>query len=215
MDHAMVSEERAGNIAKRRLLVNASGPENSNWILLFFWGKWPEFVRSEKLLNESSPNFSNFRPEFCPEFCSEFSPNSSRSFRASFWRSQKKIHRKFPPFFNAKFPVNFEEQTHKSFRESGQSKNSEKGHLYESPPDRYVPSSFRVCRKHDQRQSLASTASVRSVGEGIALSSWSPRKCLYPLFACPVFKPARISEPSPYPELSGDPNPQERKRHIT
>ena len=26
-------------------------------------------IRSEKLQKESSPNFSNFRPEFCPEFC--------------------------------------------------------------------------------------------------------------------------------------------------
>ena len=34
-------------------------------------------IRSEKLQNESSPNFSNFRPEFCPECCSEFSPNFS------------------------------------------------------------------------------------------------------------------------------------------
>ena len=32
-------------------------------------------LRSEKLQNESSPNFSNHRHEFCPEFCSEFSAN--------------------------------------------------------------------------------------------------------------------------------------------
>ena len=58
------------------------------------------FVRSEKLQNESSPNFSNFRPEFCPEFCSEFSPNFSGSFRASFRgkRRPEKIHQKSPPF---------------------------------------------------------------------------------------------------------------------
>ena len=37
-------------------------------------------VRSEKLQNESFPNFSNFRPDFCPEFCSEF----SRIFRGFF-----------------------------------------------------------------------------------------------------------------------------------
>ena len=42
------------------------------------------FVRSEKLQNESSPNFSNFGPGFCPEFCSEYSPKFSRIFRASF-----------------------------------------------------------------------------------------------------------------------------------
>ena len=41
-------------------------------------------LRSEKLQNESSPNFSIFSPGFCPEFCSEFSPNFSRIFRASF-----------------------------------------------------------------------------------------------------------------------------------
>ena len=52
----------------------------------------PCMIRSEKLLNESFPNFSNFRPEFCPEFCSEFCPNFSRTFRASFrgrWRPEK------------------------------------------------------------------------------------------------------------------------------
>ena len=46
-----------------------------------FSGTLPgHFVRSEKLQNESSPNFSNFRPEFCPEFCSEL----SRIFRGVF-----------------------------------------------------------------------------------------------------------------------------------
>ena len=63
-------------------------------------------VRSGKLQNESFPNSSNFRPEFCPEFCSELSPNYSRIFRASFRgrRRPEKIHQKSPPFFNAKFP---------------------------------------------------------------------------------------------------------------
>ena len=37
-------------------------------------------VRSEKLQNESSPNFSNFRPGFSPEFSSEFSPKVLRIF---------------------------------------------------------------------------------------------------------------------------------------
>ena len=69
-------------------------------------------LRSEKLQNESSPNFSNFRPEFCPEFCSEFSPNFVRSFRASFRgkRRPEKIHQKSPPFFNAKFPGKYTEK---------------------------------------------------------------------------------------------------------
>ena len=83
--------------------------------------------RSEKLQTESSPNFSNFRPEFCPEFCSEFSPNS-RSFRASFRgkRRPEKIHQKSPPFFNAKFPGKHEKNIHKMFLESRQSKDSGK-----------------------------------------------------------------------------------------
>ena len=82
------------------------------------------FVRSEKLQNESSPNFSNFRPEFCPEFCSEFSPNFSGSFRASFRgkRRPEKIHQKSPPFFNTKFPGKHEKNIHKMFLESRQSK---------------------------------------------------------------------------------------------
>ena len=65
--------------------------------------------------NESFPNFSNFRPEFCPEFCSEFSPNFSRTFRASFRgrRRPEKIHQKSPPFFNAKFPGKHEKNIHK------------------------------------------------------------------------------------------------------
>ena len=75
--------------------------------------------RSEKLQNESFPNFSIFRPEFCPEFCSEFSPNVFWSFRASFGgrRRPEKIHQKSPPFFNAKFPGKFEEKIHRMFLE--------------------------------------------------------------------------------------------------
>ena len=59
-------------------------------------------VRSEKLQNESFPNFSIFRAEFC----SEFFPNFLRIFRASFRgrRTPEKIHQKSPTFFNAKFP---------------------------------------------------------------------------------------------------------------
>ena len=77
-------------------------------------------VRSEKLQNESFPNFLIFRPEFCPEF----SPNFLRSFRASYCgrRRPEKIHQKSPPFFNAKFPGKFEEKIHKIILESGQSK---------------------------------------------------------------------------------------------
>ena len=84
-----------------------------------------KLFRSEKLQNESSPNFSNFRPEFCPEFCSEFSPNFSRIFRASFRgkRRPEKIHQKSPPFFNAKFPGEHEKNIHKHFLESRKSKS--------------------------------------------------------------------------------------------
>ena len=76
-----------------------------------------QMFRSEKLQNESSPNFSNFRPEFCPEFCFEFSPSFSRSFRASFRakRRPEKIHQKSPPFFNVKFPGKHEKIIHKMF----------------------------------------------------------------------------------------------------
>ena len=81
------------------------------------------FVRSEKLQNESFPNFSNFRPESCPEFRSEFSPNFSRTFRASFRgrRRPEKIYQKSPPFFNAKFPGKHEKNIHKILLESRQS----------------------------------------------------------------------------------------------
>ena len=83
------------------------------------------FVRSGKSQNESFPNFSNFRPEFCPEFCSEFFPNFSRTFRASFRgrRRPEKIHQKSPPFFNAKFPGKHEKNIHKILLESRQSKD--------------------------------------------------------------------------------------------
>ena len=72
----------------------------------------PHFFRREKSQNENSPNFSNFRPEFCHEFWPEFSPNFSRSFRASFRgkRRPEKIHQqKSPPFCNAIIPGKFEE----------------------------------------------------------------------------------------------------------
>ena len=84
-----------------------------------------QLIRSEKLQNESFPNFWNFRPGFCPEFCSEFSPNFSRTFRASFRgrRRPEKIHQKSPPFFNAKSPGKHEKIIHKILLESRQSNN--------------------------------------------------------------------------------------------
>ena len=77
----------------------------------------PQRMRSEKLQNESFPNFSKFRPEFCPEFRSEFSPNLLRSFRSSFRgkRRPEKIHPKSLPFFNEKFPGKFEEKNPQKF----------------------------------------------------------------------------------------------------
>ena len=64
-------------------------------------------VRSEKLQNESSPNFSNFRPGFSPEFSSELSPKFSRIFRALFpsKRRPQINHQKSSPFFNTKSPA--------------------------------------------------------------------------------------------------------------
>ena len=57
-----------------------------------------ELDRSGNLQNESFPNFSNFRPEFCPEFASNF----PRIFRASFRgrRRPEKIHQKNPRHFS-------------------------------------------------------------------------------------------------------------------
>ena len=76
-----------------------------------------ENIRSKKLQNESSPNFSIFCPEFFPEFCPEFSPNCLRIFGASLHgqRRPKEIHQKSPPFFNAKFPGKHEKIFTKCF----------------------------------------------------------------------------------------------------
>ena len=80
-------------------------------------------LRSEKLQNESSPNFSNFCPGFCPEFFSEFSPNFSRIYRASF-RGDTETRKNSPKipaiFFNAKFPGKKKKKL-KIFLESRQS----------------------------------------------------------------------------------------------
>ena len=79
-------------------------------------------ARSEKLQNESFPNFSDFRPEFYSESCSEFPPNFWGFFVLRFVGTEtRKSHQKSPPFFNAKFSGKFEEKIHKRFLESGQS----------------------------------------------------------------------------------------------
>ena len=97
-----------------RLTLNCLGGRFGNFLYFF---------RSGKSQNESFPNFSNFRPEFCPEFCSEFFPKFSRTFRASFRgrRTPDKIHQKSPPFFNAKFQGKHEKNIHKILLESRQS----------------------------------------------------------------------------------------------
>ena len=77
--------------------------------------------RSDKLQNESFPNFSNFRPEFCPEFCSEFSRIFGGFFVLRFVGDgdQKKITKNKPPFFNAKFPGKQEKIFTKFFWRAG------------------------------------------------------------------------------------------------
>ena len=117
---------------RHRTAIPVATPMSLNTPCLFtpclnvpnFFGK--KKFRSGKLQNESFPNFSIFRPEFCPEFCSEFSPNFSRTFRASFRgrRRPEKIHQNSPQFFNAKFPDKHEKNIHKILLESRQSKNS-------------------------------------------------------------------------------------------
>ena len=90
----------------------SSGSDCSKWAFDPGAARIAQNIRSEKWQNESSPNFSNFCPEFPPEFCSEFSPKILRNFRASFPRKRRpeKIHQKSPPFFNAKFPGEYEKK---------------------------------------------------------------------------------------------------------
>ena len=106
MRHARVEQMRFNIRIQRRLCEGRSLP-------------------SEKLQNESSPNFSNLCPKFCPGFCSEFSPNFSRIVRALFRgkRRSEKIHQKSPAFFNAKFPGKLEEKSTKVFWRAGKVTN--------------------------------------------------------------------------------------------
>ena len=59
----------------------------------------PRLIRSEKWQNESSPNFSNFCPEFPPEFSQAFS-----CFVSQEARTRKKKSPKIPALFQCKFP---------------------------------------------------------------------------------------------------------------
>ena len=64
------------------------------------------FLRSEMLQNKSSPNFSNFHPEFRPEYCSEFAPKFLRSFHAASRgkRRPEKNSPKISAIFQCKIP---------------------------------------------------------------------------------------------------------------
>ena len=83
----------------------------------------PQVLRSEKLQNESFPNFSNFASNLLRIF-----PDFSRTFRASVRgrRRSKKKSPKSPPFFNAKFPGKHEKIFTKFFWRAGKET---------SPPD--------------------------------------------------------------------------------
>ena len=59
-------------------------------------------LRSEKLQNESSPNFSIFRPEFCPEICSQFLEEFSCL--VSWETETRKNAPKIPGIFQCKIP---------------------------------------------------------------------------------------------------------------
>ena len=74
--------------------------------------------------NESSPNYSNFRPEFCLEFCSEFSPRFLRSLRASFrWtRRQEKLTENPRRFSMQNVQADTKKNSHNVLLESRQSK---------------------------------------------------------------------------------------------
>ena len=75
------------------------------------------FVRSEKWQTESSPNFSNFCPEFPPEFCSE----NFEEF--SCFASQETETRKNSPKIPALFQCKIPRQMRKNYsQESRQSK---------------------------------------------------------------------------------------------
>ena len=93
-------------------------------------------LRSEKLQNESSPNFSNFCPGFCSEFFEDF-------LCFDLWGNgeQKKIHEKSLPFFNAKFPGKHGKNIHKIVLESRQSNSFFRG--YKIPPAPKIPETFR------------------------------------------------------------------------
>ena len=146
--------------------------------------KFLHSFRSEKLQNESFPNFSNFPPEFCPEFCSEFSWNFSRTFRASFRgrRRPEKIHQKSPPFFNAKFPGKHEKNIHKILLESRQSNilhmfPKQKGNQGYSSRTRLLQEShpMGIQAEHSTVQPFSASLTLGKLSEYSAVFSFSTR----------------------------------------
>ena len=63
-------------------------------------------LRSQKLQNESFPNFSNFHPDFCPESCSEFSLKFLEDFSCFIsWETETITNSpKIPAIFQCKIP---------------------------------------------------------------------------------------------------------------
>ena len=68
----------------------------------------PQILRSAKLQNKSSTNFSNFVSNFSPNFLEEF------LCFVSWEKEARKFSPKIPPFFNAKFPGQLEAKIHET-----------------------------------------------------------------------------------------------------
>ena len=104
-----------------------------------FLRKSQQTLRSEKLQNESFPNFRIFRPGFCPEFCSEFSPNFSCF--ASWETETRKNSPKIPAIFQCKIPRQIRRK--KSQNVSGErSKPTNSGRKREPKPKLLSPDIF-------------------------------------------------------------------------
>ena len=80
------------------------------------------FIRSEKSQNKSSPNFANFRPEFCSRILLRIFPEFFEEFSCFIlWETEtRKNSPKIPAIFQCKFPGKFEEKIHKILLESRQ-----------------------------------------------------------------------------------------------
>ena len=82
-----------------------------------------DYVRSEKLQNESFPNVRIFFPNFALNFAPDF-PQIFKEFSCFVsWETEtRKIHLKSPPFYHCKTPREVRRKIHKTFLESEQSK---------------------------------------------------------------------------------------------